>query len=54
MHVADASYALGTSGLTTVRAIAGRVFGEPMRKSMIWINQLRWMPAHSRVAQPHR
>ncbi len=32
----------------------GRAFGEPRRKSMIWINQLRWTSAHSRVAQPKR
>ena len=31
-----------------------RVFGGPRRESMIEINQLRWMPAQPRVAQPHR
>jgi len=38
----------------SVRAIAGRVFGEPRRESMIEINQLRWSAAQPRVAQPHR
>ena len=40
--------------LTTIRAIAGRVFGEPGRESMIGINQLRWSAAKPRVAQPRR
>src|ERR1035438_8855745 len=39
-------------GLTTVRAIAGRAFGEPRRGSMIEINQLRWSASHPHVAQP--
>jgi hypothetical protein len=32
----------------------GSVFGEPRRESMIVINQLRFVMAHRRVAQPHR
>ena len=32
----------------------GITFGEPRRRSMIWINQLRSMSAQPRVAQPHR
>jgi hypothetical protein len=32
----------------------GRVFGELGRESMMAINQLRWMSAQPRVAQPHR
>jgi len=32
----------------------GRVFGEPRRESMIWINQFRFAPAQPRVAQPYR
>ena len=36
------------------RAIAGRVFGEPMRESMIRAKCLRAALAKPRVAQPHR
>jgi hypothetical protein len=38
----------------SVRAIAGRVFGEPRRGLMIWINQLRLKTTKPRVAQPYR
>jgi hypothetical protein len=38
----------------SVRAIAGIIFGERRRESMVWINQLHFETAHPRVAQPHR
>ena len=43
---------LSATGGLTVRAIAGRVFGEPRRGWMIWINCLRFASPHSRVAKP--
>jgi hypothetical protein len=43
-----------SQGGLTVRAIAGRVFVEPRRGSMIGINCLRFTLAQPRVAQPHR
>jgi hypothetical protein len=45
------SKGLLTSGSSDRASI---IFGEPMRESMIGINQLRLMSAHPRVAQPHR
>jgi hypothetical protein len=38
----------------SVRVIAGRIFAEPRRDSMMGINQLRSSMAQSCVAQPHR
>ncbi len=35
-----------------VRAIAGHIFDEPRRESMIWIKQLRLSSTQTRVAQP--
>ena len=53
----QAPWLLAPTGLTVNNRFErsrDRVFGEPRRGSMIWINRLRLAAKHSRVAQPHR